>query len=74
MLADVEQLTGLQGVAEVSVAFADPQQVVALSAELAQRVQGDEVLTWREVLPAMGGDAAADRAFSAFSLWLWPRW
>ena len=25
-LADVEQLTGLQGVAEVSVAFADPQQ------------------------------------------------
>ena len=66
MLADVEQLTGLQGVAEVSVAFADPQQVDALSAELARRVQGDEVLTWREVLPAMGGDEAADRAFSSF--------
>ena len=65
-LADVEQLTGLQGVAEVSVAFADPQQVTALSAELAQRVQGDEVLTWREVLPAMRGDEAADRAFSSF--------
>ena len=65
-LADVEKLTGLKGVAEVSVAFADPQQVAALSAELAQRVQGDEVLTWREVLPAMGGDEAADRAFSSF--------
>ena len=25
---------------------------------------GDEVLTWREVLPAMGGDAAGDKAFS----------
>ena len=65
-LADVEKLTGLQGVAEVSVAFADPQQVAALSAELTQRVQGDEVLTWREVLPAMRGDEAADRAFSNF--------
>ena len=66
MLADVEKMTGLKGVAEVSVAFADPQQVAALSAELAQRVQGDEVLTWREVLPAMRGDEAADRAFSSF--------
>ena len=56
MLADVEKMTGLQGVAEVSVAFADPQQVAALSAELAQRVQGDEVLSWREILPAMSGD------------------
>ena len=65
-LADVERMTGLQGVAEVSVAFADPQQVAALSAELAQRVQDDEVLTWREVLPAMRGDEAADRAFSNF--------
>ena len=51
MLANVGKLTGLPGVAEVSVALADPQQVAALSAELAQRVQGDEVLTWREVLP-----------------------
>ena len=66
MLADVEKMTGLQGVAEVSVAFADPQQVAALSAELAQRVQGDEVLSWRELLPAMSGDAAADQAFSSF--------
>ena len=66
MLADVEKMTGLQGVAEVSVAFADPQQVAALSAELAQRVQGDEVLSWREILPAMSGDAAADQAFSSF--------
>ena len=66
MLADVERMTGLKGVAEVSVAFADPQQVAALSAELAQRVQGDEVLSWREVLPAMSGDAAADQAFSSF--------
>ena len=68
-LADVERMTGLKGAAEVSVAFSDPQdphQVAALSAALAQRVQGDEVLTWREILPAMGGDAAADRAFSNF--------
>ncbi len=63
-LADVERMTGLEGAAEVSVAFADPQRIAALSAELAQRVQGDEVLSWRDVLPAMGGDAAADAAFS----------
>ena len=66
MLADVEKLTGLMGVAEVSVAFADPQQVAALSAELAQRVQGDEVLTWREVLPAMGATRRLTEPFRAF--------
>lgn len=63
-LAELEQLTGLPGVAEVSVVFADPHQVDALAAVLAGQMSEDEVLTWREVLPAMGGDAAGDKAFS----------
>ncbi len=63
-LAELEQLTGLPGVAEVSVVFADPHQVDALAAVLAGQISEDEVLTWREVLPAMGGDAAGDKAFS----------
>jgi len=66
MLADVERLTGLPGVAEVSVAFTDPQQIAVLAAELAQQVRGDEVLRWGEILPAMRGDEAADQAFSNF--------
>lgn len=64
--ADVEKMTGLPGAAEVSVALSDPRQVDALATELAQRVQGDEVLTWNKILPAMSGDAAADRAFANF--------
>ena len=63
-LAELEQLTGLPGVAEVSVVFADAHQVDALAAVLAGQMSEDEVLTWREVLPAMGGDAAGDKAFS----------
>lgn len=63
-LAEFERLTGLAGAAEVSVVFADPQRIDALAAALAKQVPGDEVLTWREVLPAMGGDAAGDKAFS----------
>lgn len=63
-LSELERLTGLQGPAEVSVVFADAHQVDVLAALLAERVSGDEVLTWREVLPAMGGDAAGDKAFS----------
>jgi len=63
-LAELEQLTGLPGVAEVSVVFVDAHQVDALAAVLAGQMSEDEVLTWREVLPAMGGDAAGDKAFS----------
>ena len=63
-LAELARRTGLEGAAEVSVAFADPHRVDALAAELARRVSGNEVLTWREVLPAMGGDAAGDKAFA----------
>lgn len=63
-LSELARLTGLEGAAEVSVAFADPQEIDALTAELAQRIEGDAVLSWREVLPAMGGDAAGDKAFS----------
>jgi ABC-type lipoprotein release transport system permease subunit len=63
-LAELEQLTGLPGLAEVSVVFADAYQVDALAAVLAGQMSEDEVLTWREVLPAMGGDAAGDKAFS----------
>ena len=63
-LSELARLTGLEGAAEVSVAFADPQEIDALTAQLAQRIEDDVVLSWREVLPAMGGDAAGDKAFS----------
>ena len=63
-LAELGRLTGLVGAAEVSVVFADAHQIDVLAEALAERIAGDEVLTWREVLPAMGGDAAGDKAFS----------
>ena len=63
-LRQFERLTGLMGAAEVSVAFDDPHRIDELAAELARKVPGEAVLTWREVLPSMGGDAAGDKAFS----------
>ncbi len=64
-LEQLEQLTGLQGAAEITVVVADPLRLDQMAQQLAQSMPtGADVLTWRQVLPAMGGDAAADEAFT----------
>jgi len=64
-LAEVEKLTGLVGAGEITVAFKQAKRVDEFVVEMAALVGADEVvLSWREVLPAMGGDAAGDQAFT----------
>lgn len=64
-LAEMEKLTGLAGAGEISLVFAQASTIEEKVAELAALVgEGNEVLSWRQVLPAMGGDAAGDQAFT----------
>ncbi len=64
-LEQLERLTGLRGAAEITVVAADPLRLDQMAQQLAQSMPASaQVLTWRQVLPAMGGDAAADRAFT----------
>ncbi len=64
-LKQLEQLTGLEGAAEITVVVGDPLRLDRMARQLARQVPtGTDVLTWRQVLPAMGGDAAADQAFT----------
>ncbi len=64
-LAEIEKLTGLAGAGEISLAFAQASTIDERIAEVAALIGGgNEVLSWRQVLPAMGGDAAGDQAFT----------
>ena len=55
-LAEMEKLTGLAGAGEISLVFAQASTIEEKVAELAALVgEGNEVLSWRQVLPAMGG-------------------
>ena len=63
-LADLERLTGFAGAGEITLTFEDPAEIDRLAARLRNSLlPGDVVLTWKEVLPEQGGDAASDRAF-----------
>jgi ABC-type lipoprotein release transport system permease subunit len=71
-LRDVERLTGLVGAGEITLTLDDPFEMDALVRELEAEVSdGDEVLTWLEVVPSMGGDYASDRGFMRGPSWSW---
>lgn len=64
-LADVERFSGVEGAGEISVALTDAGRVDQMAARLGEVVApGDAVLTWREVVPGQGGDAASDKGFA----------
>jgi len=57
-------LTGRDGVAEITIAVEDAAALDEVARGLAAQVPpGNQVLTWREVIPEQGGDARSDRAF-----------
>ncbi|KPJ59361.1 MAG: hypothetical protein AMJ46_11535 [Latescibacteria bacterium DG_63] len=63
-LDDVEQLTGLDGPAEISITLHDYREIDRMVPRIQEAIpEGDVVLTWKEVVPSQGGDAASDRAF-----------
>lgn len=63
-LPDLERITGYEGAGEITITFTDPGEIDRLSDQIrASLPEGDTVLTWREVVPSQGGDAASDEAF-----------
>jgi ABC-type lipoprotein release transport system permease subunit len=63
-LEDIEAFTGLPGAAEVSIALNDYRDIDRMVPAIEKAIpEGDVVLTWREMLPEQGGDAAGDQAF-----------
>lgn len=63
-LEDVERLTGLDGAGEITITLHDPGKIDRMASTLRTVIpEGDDVLTWKEVQPAQGGDAESDKAF-----------
>jgi ABC-type lipoprotein release transport system permease subunit len=64
MLADVGRLTKLPGAGEISVMLDDPLQLTEMQRRVKEVIpQGDDVLTWIQVVPSQGGDYASDTGF-----------
>jgi ABC-type lipoprotein release transport system permease subunit len=64
-MADVEQLSGRTGAAEITILLDDPERAHAARAEIAHVVGShDEVLTWLEVSPEFRARLDAGRAFT----------
>jgi len=64
-LDDVERLTGLEGAGEITITVDDTRRIEETALRLSSAARGDDVvLTWQVIVPAQGGDAASDRAFS----------
>jgi putative ABC transport system permease protein len=65
VLADVERLTGLSGIGEVTLILDDWERVDAVKTALSKVVaDGDEVLTWGEISPEFKGHLEQDSAVS----------
>jgi ABC-type lipoprotein release transport system permease subunit len=63
-LEELQRLTGFEGAGEITLTFDDPRMIDRLTARLREKIpEGDAVLTWREIIPVQGADAASDRAF-----------
>ncbi len=63
-LDEVERLTGFAGVGEISVTLDEPSEMDKVVRRLEAVIPAeDDVLTWLEVVPALGGDYASDKGF-----------
>jgi ABC-type lipoprotein release transport system permease subunit len=63
-LEDFERLTGFEGAAEISFTLDDYTQIDRMAPKFQGSIpEGDVILTWKEILPAQGGDYASDRGF-----------
>jgi ABC-type lipoprotein release transport system permease subunit len=63
---DIERWTGYPGLGEISILLSDPKTIDRARAWLRGNVPGNnEIITWREVNPAIAANIAGDRAFTA---------
>jgi ABC-type lipoprotein release transport system permease subunit len=67
-LEDVEQLSGREGPAEVTLLLRDPSQVEAARAALRALPGGNDVLTHLEVAPELGTNLKNRRAVTTFAV------
>ncbi len=63
-LKDIEDITGIPGVGEISILLDDEQYMKAAETRLAANLPPDNtVITWREVHPALAANVDSDTAF-----------
>ena len=63
-LEEIEQITGLEEMGEITITLDDPEATDRMASSLRTVLaEGNDVLTWREVQPAQGGDSASDQGF-----------
>lgn len=68
-LEEIEELTGLAGAGELTLKLRDYGKIGHVVSQLRGKVSDpDDVVTWKQVVPAMGADADSDRAFNSFFL------
>jgi ABC-type lipoprotein release transport system permease subunit len=70
-LADVEQLSGREGAAEITMLVHDPRDLTAVRAKIARDLpRGDEVLTWRDVAPELRAKLRGNTAFMSLAVFI----
>ncbi len=63
-LEEMATLTGRPGAAEITLMLDDPDMLDSATAQLRANAQnGNDVMTWKEILPEQGGDSESDKAF-----------
>ncbi len=63
-LEDIEEFTGLGGAAELTITVDDWRRIDRTASQVrALLPEGDVVLTWKDVVPGIGGDMESDGAF-----------
>jgi len=63
-LEDIQRFTGRDEMGEITITLADPDATDRMASSLRTVLaEGNEILTWREVQPAQGGDSASDQGF-----------
>jgi ABC-type lipoprotein release transport system permease subunit len=63
-LRDVERITGYGGAGEITIILDDYRRIESTRRVLAEKLAGrNDVITWKEVNPAVAGNVEGDRAF-----------
>ncbi len=63
-LEDIEEFTGLKGAGEITITVDDWKRIDRTASRLRALVpERDGVITWKEVVPGIGGDMESDGAF-----------
>ena len=66
-LDEMSRLTGFEGAGEITVMLDDPDALEDVASRLGTAIPaGDDIMTWKELLPAQSGDSESDEVFMNF--------